>query len=179
MPLGLELAAVRRFGGACCEFEDLFPFLFLRSQVSNLQTVPPFLKRRHFCFRSMDGFDEFLRRTQKANVVPVIETMPADLLTPLAVYLKLARDETESFLLESVEGGETLARYSFVGVDPKFTVSGNDRRVTVRDADGLRTVDRGMIDFLRDHFAKNRLARHGSNRALDGASPKTMTRPRS
>ena len=177
MPLGLELAAVRRFGGACCEFEDLFPFLFLRSQVSNLQTVPPFLKRRHFCFRSMDGFDEFLWRTQNANVVPVIETMPADLLTPLAVYLKLARDETESFLLESVEGGETLARYSFVGVDPKFTVSGNDRRVTVRDADGLRTVDRGMIDFLRDHFAKNRLAENDDLPSFAGGAIGSLSFP--
>jgi anthranilate synthase component I len=106
----------------------------------------------------MDGFDEFLRRADNANVIPVIETIPADLLTPLAVYLKLAKEGAESFLLESVEGGETLARYSFIGVDPKFTVSGNDRQVTIRDASGSRTVEQGMIDFLRDHFAKNRLA---------------------
>src|SRR5688572_4554343 len=106
----------------------------------------------------MNGFDEFLRRTEDANVVPVIETMPADLLTPLAVYLKLFKGEGESFLLESVEGGETLARYSFVGVDPKFTVSGSDRQVTIRNAGGSNTIEQGMIDFLRDHFAKNRLA---------------------
>lgn len=106
----------------------------------------------------MSGLEEFLKRAEKANVVPVIETMSADLLTPLAVYLKLADDQTESFLLESVEGGETLARYSFVGVDPEFTVSGNSDRVRITDKNGSRTVNQSMIGFLRDHFERHRLA---------------------
>ena len=66
-----------------------------------------------------------------ANVVPVVHTMPADLLTPLAVYLKLADANANSFLLESVEGGETLARYSFIGVEPEFTVTGNNSFVFI------------------------------------------------
>ncbi len=106
----------------------------------------------------MSGFEEFLKRAERANVVPVIETMSADLLTPLAVYLKLADDRKESFLLESVEGGETLARYSFVGVDPEFTVSGNSDRVRITDKNGSRTVNQSMIGFLRDHFERHRLA---------------------
>lgn len=89
--------------------------------------------------------------------MPVIESMPADLLTPLAVYLKLAREGADSFLLESVEGGETLARYSFIGVDPKFTLSGNDKQVRLRDANGTSVIDVPMIQFLRDHFGKYRL----------------------
>lgn len=105
----------------------------------------------------MDGFDEFLTRVQRANVVPVIETIPADLLTPLAVYLKLAKEESESFLLESVEGGESLARYSFVGVNPRFSVSGNNRQVRLRDAAGESVMDVSMVRFLRDHFDKYRL----------------------
>lgn len=56
---------------------------------------------------------------QSANVIPVVATMPADLLTPLAVYLKLSESSTHSFLLESVEGGKSLARYSFIGADPE------------------------------------------------------------
>ncbi|HQZ82674.1 MAG TPA: anthranilate synthase component I family protein [Pyrinomonadaceae bacterium] len=55
---------------------------------------------------------------------PVVETIPADLLTPLAVYLKLSSNSTHSFLLESVEGGESLARYSFIGADPARTIEG-------------------------------------------------------
>ncbi|MEK7857149.1 MAG: chorismate-binding protein, partial [Acidobacteriota bacterium] len=105
----------------------------------------------------MSGLEEFLKRAEKANVVPVIETMSADLLTPLAVYLKLADDQKESFLLESVEGGESLARYSFVGVDPEFTVSGNSGRVRITDKNGSRTVNQSMIGFLRDHFERHRL----------------------
>lgn len=54
----------------------------------------------------------------------MVDSIPADLLTPLAVYLKLAANSTHSFLLESVEGGENLARYSFIGADPIQTIEG-------------------------------------------------------
>ncbi len=106
----------------------------------------------------MSGLEEFLTRAERANVVPVIDTMSADLLTPLAVYLKVANEGSDSFLLESVEGGETLARYSFVGVDPKFTVTGNGEKVSVSDRGSSKIVNMSMIDFLRDHFSKYRLA---------------------
>ena len=87
------------------------------------------------------------------KVVPVIETMSADLLTPLMVYLKLARDGGNSFLLESVEGGESLARYSFIGTDPEMIVTGSDADVIVHDETGQRTIPVSMMDFLRDHFS--------------------------
>ena len=51
------------------------------------------------------------------NLVPVFRDIPADLETPVSAYLKVARGE-HSFLLESVEGGERLARYSFIGTEP-------------------------------------------------------------
>ncbi len=51
------------------------------------------------------------------SLVPVWRELPADLETPVSAYLKLARGRI-GFLLESVEGGERLARYSFVGSDP-------------------------------------------------------------
>ncbi len=62
---------------------------------------------------SSQNFERFLIETESANIVPVIETLAADLLTPLAVYLKISHSADYSFLLESVEGGENLARYSF------------------------------------------------------------------
>jgi len=70
---------------------------------------------------------------------PVVEAIPADLLTPLAVYLKLSSHTTHSFLLESVEGGENLARYSFIGADPVEMIEGG------RDA----------FAQLRRHLAEN------------------------
>ena len=88
-----------------------------------------------------------------ANVVAVIETLPADLLTPLSVYLKLSSNSKNSFLLESVEGGETLARYSFIGADPEMVVAGNDREITVSNAVGRQSNPVSMMEYMRDHFA--------------------------
>ena len=51
------------------------------------------------------------------NLVPIYRDVPADLETPVSAFLKVARGE-HSFLLESVEGGERLARYSFIGTEP-------------------------------------------------------------
>ncbi len=88
------------------------------------------------------------------EVIPVIDTISADLLTPLGVYLKLSKHSQNSFLLESVEGGESLARYSFIGADPKMIVSGNSSRVTIFEDGGERTVEVSMIDFLRAHCSE-------------------------
>src|SRR3972149_4017376 len=53
----------------------------------------------------------------EANLAPVYRDVPADLETPVSGFLKVARGD-HSFLLESVEGGERLARYSFIGTEP-------------------------------------------------------------
>jgi anthranilate synthase component 1 len=58
-----------------------------------------------------------LARKGDNNLVPVFRDVPADLETPVSAFLKVARGE-HSFLLESVEGGERLARYSFIGTEP-------------------------------------------------------------
>lgn len=92
---------------------------------------------------------------QQVNVLkPVVETIPADLLTPLAVYLKLSSHSTHSFLLESVEGGENLARYSFIGADPD------------------RTIEGGQEAFaqLRRHLAENRVLADGELPAFIGGA---------
>src|SRR5688572_22471719 len=95
---------------------------------------------------------------EKAGVVPVIDTMPADLLTPLAVYLKLTKPGRNSFLLESVEGGANLARYSFIGVDPRMIIRGDQNEVEiVRIMDTERRAC-GVYDFLRDHFKNKTLS---------------------
>src|SRR5438093_9584993 len=54
----------------------------------------------------------------EGNVIPVYKSVIADLLTPVSAFLKLEKDRSYAFLLESVEGGETIARYSFLGGDP-------------------------------------------------------------
>ena len=99
--------------------------------------------------------NDSVRTKPKVKIVPVVETMPADLLTPLSVYLKLANAGGSSFLLESVEGGEALARYSFIGTDPEMIVTGDYRTVKISDDSGERTQSTPMFEFLRDHFARH------------------------
>jgi anthranilate synthase component I len=65
----------------------------------------------------------------QGDLVPVYRMLPADLETPVSVYLKLAQSGQYSFLLESVEGGEHVGRYSFLGVNPKGTVIVQDGQV--------------------------------------------------
>jgi anthranilate synthase component 1 len=71
------------------------------------------------------------RLFDQGDLVPVYRTLLADLETPVSVYLKLAQGGGPSFLLESVEGGEQIGRYSFMGVRPKGMVTVQDNRVTV------------------------------------------------
>ena len=74
-----------------------------------------------------------------ANLVPVWRALPADLETPVSVYLKL-RSQGASFLLESVEKGEQLGRYSFIGVAPSATLSVQDGQAVLSDDGGARVV---------------------------------------
>lgn len=103
---------------------------------------------------AMSTFDDFLSKAERANVIPVIETLTADLLTPLSVYLKLAEGSSNSYLLESVEGGKSLARYSFIGVDPQSVVSGSDQSITIQEENGETERDIPMWAYLREHFGK-------------------------
>ncbi|MEP6946573.1 MAG: anthranilate synthase component I family protein [Acidobacteriota bacterium] len=102
----------------------------------------------------MSDISEFLEQCKGANVVPVVATMPADLLTPLSVYLKLSAGTANSFLLESVEGGKSLARYSFIGADPEMVLSGSEANVTISTPNGAETKPVGTVEYLRSHFEK-------------------------
>ncbi|MCO5297922.1 MAG: anthranilate synthase component I [Fimbriimonadaceae bacterium] len=73
--------------------------------------------------------DEFFRRAALGKPVRIARDVLADLETPLSAYWKLASDETFSFLLESVTGGEQLARYSILGVRPRLVLRTKDRTV--------------------------------------------------
>ncbi|MGH2523453.1 MAG: hypothetical protein ACRDH2_13195, partial [Anaerolineales bacterium] len=72
------------------------------------------------------------------RALPLVRELPADLETPTSVYLKL-RGRGPSFLLESVEGGERVARYSFIGVAPSREYLVRGRQVE-RRANGLTEV---------------------------------------
>ena len=82
--------------------------------------------------------------------MPVFAELPADLDTPLSAYLRL-RPGPYSFLLESVEGGEKWARYSFLGTDPLMVLSAKNGRITLRrgNAKVERLPDGDPLEALR------------------------------
>lgn len=107
---------------------------------------------------------------EKANVVPVAHTIPADLLTPLAAYLKISNSSSHSFLLESVEGGENLARYSFLGANPQMIASGDSDKTQVVENGKTKISDVSLFQFLRRHFQKKRLIFDRNNPSFTGGA---------
>ena len=81
-------------------------------------------------------FKTFSRLAKQGNLVPVYDTFTADLLTPVGAYLRIARDARYSFLLESVEGGETIARYTFAGANPVEVFRARGRECTLESQPG-------------------------------------------
>jgi len=82
--------------------------------------------------------DEVRGLNGQGNTIPVYRKLPADLETPVSVYLKL-RGEGPSFLLESVERAEQVGRYSFVGVDPAASLITRGDRALIVEREGVRT----------------------------------------
>src|SRR6266568_5440916 len=74
--------------------------------------------------------EAFLRLAAQGNLIPVTRRLLADLETPLSAYRKI-RGQGESFLFESVEGGEHLGRYSFVGCNPRAVIKQTGNRIEV------------------------------------------------
>lgn len=78
-------------------------------------------------------YEQFKQRTSEGTIIPVVKTLLADTETPVSAYLKIRDRSTFNFLLESVEGGEKVARYSFLGADPFMVFRSRGRSGTVRD----------------------------------------------
>jgi anthranilate synthase component I len=71
---------------------------------------------------------EYLNKAKKFNLIPVYEEFIADTETPVSIFIKAGGLEKESFLLESIEGAKSMARYSFIGI-------GCDRKIVFDDGD--------------------------------------------
>src|ERR671935_2443465 len=95
------------------------------------------------------SFEQFKDLARRGTFVPVVKELVADLLTPVSAFLKIAENADYAFLLESVEGGEHVGRYSFLGKDPFLILRGHDGRTTIERAGKVTTSDRGFIETLR------------------------------
>ncbi|MDP2156379.1 MAG: chorismate-binding protein, partial [Nitrospirota bacterium] len=83
-------------------------------------------------------FEEFERLSQKGNLIPVYREILADTYTPVTAFLKLGG--SPSFLLESVEGGEKWARYSFLGSRPAKILRGKGRTVEILEGENAPRI---------------------------------------
>src|SRR5512135_1572628 len=104
-------------------------------------------------------FEEFEQLTRHGNVIPVVRTVFADLETPLGAYLRISAGADYSFLLESIEGAERIARYSFLGAHPYMVVRGRDDTTWIQTgAKNERRQGVRAVDFVREHFRGRTLA---------------------
>ena len=95
------------------------------------------------------SFREFQRLAKQGNLIPVYEVFPADLLTPVSAYLRIAQGARYSFLLESVEGGEKIARYTFAGANPEEVFRYAGGACVLESRNRLVWEERDPVTFLR------------------------------
>ena len=104
-------------------------------------------------------FRTFSRLAREGNLVPVYDTFTADLLTPVGAYLRLARHARYACLLESVEGGEKIARYTFVGAHPAEVFRYVNGACVLESESRISWVQSNPVDFLRNRILRYRPVR--------------------
>src|SRR5215204_4914350 len=105
------------------------------------------------------SFEAFEREARQGNVVPVVRSVLADLHTPVGAFMRIGGDSPYAFLLESVEGGERIARYSFLGSEPEMIVRGKGMQTFVERNGKTETFPTVATEWVRDYFHGRSLAR--------------------
>jgi anthranilate synthase component I len=108
---------------------------------------------------SLPSAREFLALSRKHSLVPVYRTVTADLETPVSAFLRIASEEPEAFLLESVEGGEHVGRYTFIGVEPYKKMVARGTRITVREGRRESVFDGDIFEELKKALSGHTPAR--------------------
>jgi anthranilate synthase component 1 len=104
-------------------------------------------------------FREFKRLAKQGNLIPVYDVFSADLLTPVSAYLRIAQGARYSFLLESVEGGEKIARYTFAGANPEEVFRYAGGACVLESRNRLVWEERDPVSFLRERMERFRPVR--------------------
>jgi anthranilate synthase component I len=104
-------------------------------------------------------FKEFSRLAREATLVPVVKSVSADLLTPVSAFLAIAEKEPHAFLLESVERGEQIGRYTFLGSRPYMRVKGREGKVEIIRGSRREMLKENVFQvvkrLLREHRPAN------------------------
>ncbi len=103
-------------------------------------------------------FKEFSRLAREASLVPVVKSVSADLLTPVSAFLAIAEQEPHAFLLESVERGEQIGRYTFLGAKPYMRVRAHEGKVEIERGRRRETLQENIFAFLKRILQEHRPA---------------------
>jgi anthranilate synthase component I len=103
----------------------------------------------------LPDFKEFSRLAREATLIPVVKSVSADLLTPVSAFLAIAEKEPHAFLLESVERGEQIGRYTFLGTRPYMRVKAQKGKVEIIRGSRRETLKENVFQvvkrLLREH----------------------------
>ena len=93
-------------------------------------------------------------KSKKIQLTAILETVPADLETPVSAFLKIASGEKNCFLLESAEQQEKIGRYSFIGVRPKSIISAVNGKIFEESVSGKKTArtHTRIVDYLEERL---------------------------
>jgi anthranilate synthase component I len=100
------------------------------------------------------SFAEFSRLAKQGNLIPVYDVFSADLLTPVSAYLRIAQGARYSFLLESVEGGEKIGRYTFAGAHPEEVFRYANGACVLETHDRVIWEEKDPVSFLRERVER-------------------------
>jgi anthranilate synthase component 1 len=103
-------------------------------------------------------YREFSRLAGEATLVPVVKSVSADLLTPVSAFLKIAAHEPDAFLLESVERGEQIGRYTFLGARPYMQVRARGGEVVVQRGKRKEKRQGSAIQVIKELLRQHRPA---------------------
>jgi anthranilate synthase component 1 len=112
-------------------------------------------------------YKEFLRLSRNATLVPVAKSISADLLTPVSAFLAVAEGESDAFLLESVEGGEKIGRYTFLGVRPFLRLESRGSDITIQRGRQMEKRTGDIFAVIKELLQQHRPA------AMEGLPPFT------
>jgi anthranilate synthase component I len=103
-------------------------------------------------------YKEFSRLAAEATLVPVVKSVAADLLTPVSAFLAIASNEPDAFLLESVERGEQIGRYTFLGARPYMQVRAEGGKIVVQRGKHKEKREGNAIQVVKELLRQHRPA---------------------
>src|SRR5437762_10343963 len=115
-------------------------------------------------------FEEFERETACGNVVAVVRVVPEDSRSPVQAFMKIAGSARYAFLLESVEGGEGVGKYSFIGADPYMIVRGRGNETIIEKNGSFETRHESTAEYLQRHFRERKLANQNQLAPFSGGA---------